>query len=75
MFAHAASVGGVEVAEGVGAVFGAFGSSVVGFVAEGVGEAFHGESCFHREAREVQVAVDFDELHGPVVAGEGMTMP
>ena len=43
---------------------------VAGFVAERVGEAFDGEAAVDAVAGQVQVAVDLDEGHGPLVAGQ-----
>jgi hypothetical protein len=54
----------------VDAAFDAAGASFEVFVAEGVGEAFDGVAGRDRVAVEVQVAMEFDEGHGALVAGE-----
>jgi hypothetical protein len=66
---EAAAGGGVELVDGVGGALGAAGAAGAGFVGEGVGEVLDGVAGGDGVAVEVELAVDFGEGHGVVVAG------
>ena len=60
----------VQLAERVDAALDAPGAAVHGLVAERVGEPLDGEARRDRVSVQVQLAVDLDERHRAVVAGE-----